>query len=278
MPGRNNNVAATLGQMGKKLRSCPIRATLHFNILSLLKKTGKKGERVMKRSIIVCLAIGLLLAVGSSAMAAGGGITATLHDLSVTGTGGIAVGTATETRICVFCHAPHNPTAATAGPLWNHTMSGATTFTPYSNPLGAMKSGLTPGNPGAVSKLCLSCHDGSIAVNAYGGAAGSGTQLSGRFQIGAVTAGNSDLSKHHPVGIDYTAAMVAEDANGLGGLNDPSTAFAGNNAVMISDVLKAGMVECVSCHSVHDKNNTGSKFLWTDDNTQSQLCLTCHDK
>ncbi|HEY3349170.1 MAG TPA: cytochrome c3 family protein [Thermoanaerobaculia bacterium] len=36
-------------------------------------------------------------------------------------------------------------------------------------------------------------------------------------------------------------------------------------------------MECGTCHSVHNKGNTGESLLWRSD-AQSRLCLTCHDK
>jgi predicted CXXCH cytochrome family protein len=37
------------------------------------------------------------------------------------------------------------------------------------------------------------------------------------------------------------------------------------------------MLECTSCHSVHNTGNTGERLLWRSD-VRSQLCLSCHDK
>jgi predicted CXXCH cytochrome family protein len=36
-------------------------------------------------------------------------------------------------------------------------------------------------------------------------------------------------------------------------------------------------MECGSCHSVHNKGNSGETLLWRSD-AGSRLCLTCHDK
>ena len=36
-------------------------------------------------------------------------------------------------------------------------------------------------------------------------------------------------------------------------------------------------MECSTCHSVHNKGNTGETLLWRSDQN-SELCLTCHDK
>ena len=96
----------------------------------------------MKKYILVCFAIGLMLAFGSIAMAGsapGTGIQNTLHDLSNTGAGGAAIGQTAETRICVFCHTPHfSAKKSDMGtinyyPLWNHSLSTIATYTPYTN-------------------------------------------------------------------------------------------------------------------------------------------------
>jgi len=60
-------------------------------------------------------------------------------------------------ELCVYCHTPHGATAG-ATPLWNRDLSGAT-YVPYqSSSLDA--TGI--GQPGGTSKLCLSCHDGTM--------------------------------------------------------------------------------------------------------------------
>ena len=63
----------------------------------------------------------------------------------------------TESDVCIFCHTPHH--ASGDGPLWNHQMSGAS-YTPYSS--STLKA--TVGQPTGSSRLCLSCHDGTVAL------------------------------------------------------------------------------------------------------------------
>ena len=81
----------------------------------------------------------------------------TVHNLSVSGPGGVRA--TSETRVCVFCHAPHN--ASPSGPLWNRAAPGST-YLPYSSSTAAA----APGQPTGASLLCLSCHDGTIALGA----------------------------------------------------------------------------------------------------------------
>ena len=249
----------------------------------------------MKKSILISFVIGLVLAMGSVAMAItpGAGITGTLHDLSSTGSGGIAIGQATETRICIFCHTPHFAAKASdfTGvnatvkyfPLWNHEMSTATyqTYTNGTDVPNMVSAQLNAvlGQPGGVSKLCLSCHDGSIAINSYGhyqsnptvgaGSGSTGIIMPGSYKIG----GSGDLSNHHPVGFNYANVSAVDDE-----IYDASSPLNGGTGLTINDVLWNGNVECVSCHSVHNKKNEGFKFLWVNDNNGSALCLSCHNK
>src|ERR1051326_4728424 len=82
-------------------------------------------------------------------------VLATKHDLSVAGSGTIKA--TIESEVCFFCHTPHRGTGQT--PLWNHTLSSVT-YTPYSSSTAKA----TIGQPTGASKLCLSCHDGTVAI------------------------------------------------------------------------------------------------------------------
>jgi predicted CXXCH cytochrome family protein len=240
----------------------------------------------------------------------GCGINLTVHDLSA---GAYAANPAdnyttnAEPRICIFCHAPHNSiplSAANFGdantglpaapdafdylPLWNHTLQTDLTYTPYYNGPGAPQTGPQSSQAIALgmtingtSLLCLSCHDGSVAVNSYGNASqpahsvsGGGATLTGsRFIIGAVgTLGVKSLQNHHPIGFSYDQAQLLDN-----GLRLSSHAMGG--AGLVSDHLygATGTMQCGTCHSVHNTLNTGESLLWRSDG-QSRLCLTCHDK
>ena len=166
-------------------------------------------------------------------------------------------------EICIVCHTPHNAdmTVATA-PLWNHEV---TVFTPYvlysSSTLNA-----TVGQPGDESKLCLSCHDGTVALENFGGVTGS----TNNYVTGTALVG-TDISDDHPISFTYDAALATAD----GGLYDPTTANSGLGGTITVDMLFSGRLECASCHDVHD--DALGMFLRID-NAASALCLTCHDK
>ena len=108
-------------------------------------------------------------------------------------------------EICVVCHTPHNATTATT-PLLNHTLTKAT-FTVYSSP----SLNATVGQPSASSLACLSCHDGTVAIDAFGGNTGT-TFMTGGDKLG------TDLSNDHPVSFTFDAALATAD----GGLNNPT--------------------------------------------------------
>jgi hypothetical protein len=100
-----------------------------------------------------------------------------------------AAGTGGTDEVCVYCHTPHfaNPEAVDA-PLWNRMNSGAV-YTPYSS--STMDT--TPGQPTGNSVACLSCHDGTVALDALVNAPGRG--------LGTSTTGVSNPSYTFPSGV-----------------------------------------------------------------------------
>lgn len=190
-----------------------------------------------------------LALVAATSITARAAITGTAHDLSGSGWG--------STEKCAYCHTPHNAKADKLVPLWNHS-SSATTFTLYSS----STFNATPGQPAGTSKACLSCHDGTVAMDSFGTNAGI------HLMTSAAKLG-SDLSDDHPISFTYDAALVTAD----GGLVTPSSASFVDAAHNVP--LFAGKMECASCHDVHD--NTFGKFL-RKSNAGSALCLTCHVK
>ncbi|MFQ6108814.1 MAG: cytochrome C, partial [Candidatus Aminicenantales bacterium] len=111
------------------------------------------------RKALILSAIALLGVLVTVALAQ---ISGTAHDFS-----GDTWNTSGE--ICIVCHTPHNAdTSVSAAPLWNHDVTTATYTLYSSSTLDA-----TLGQPGDISKLCLSCHDGTVAIDSFGGATGS---------------------------------------------------------------------------------------------------------
>ena len=168
----------------------------------------------------------------------------------------------TTGQICLVCHAAHNADVAVSNaPLWNHETTTAT-FTTYNS--ATMQA--TTGQPDASSKLCLSCHDGTVAVDNFGGETGGTHFLTGNTLLG------TDLSDDHPLSFVYDPSLASAD----GGLHDPTTTNSGLGGTITQDMLIDNKVQCASCHDVH--NGSGVTKLLRKTNNGSELCLTCHNK
>jgi predicted CXXCH cytochrome family protein len=182
-------------------------------------------------------------------------ILGTKHDLSIAGPGNVRA--TSESEVCLFCHTPHRGTGET--PLWNHTLSMAT-YTPYSS----STTRATIGQPTGASKLCLSCHDGTVAI---GMVRSRPTAIPMRNSITTMPTGPSnlgtDLSDDHPISFVYNSALAS--ANGE--LNDPSV------LIHAAKLDSTSQLQCTSCHNPHD--NQFGKFL-VRDNYASGLCVECH--
>lgn len=169
-------------------------------------------------------------------------------------------------QLCIFCHTPHNAdTTVTDAPLWNHAVTNRT-YQLYNSPT----MDATVSQPSGSSKLCLSCHDGTVAVDSYGGRAGI-IFLGGDIAIGA-----DELSNDHPISFTYDDALAARD----GELFSPSSSPSGLGSTIAEDLLFNYQLECGSCHDVHNGPAAAAvnDSLLVITQAQSQLCLTCHDK
>jgi len=168
--------------------------------------------------------------------------------------------------ICKPCHTPHH-TKALAAPLWNHELS-TETYTMYDSP--TMDANVSP-QPGGMSKMCLSCHDGTVALENYGNTTNGTFFIYGEDLIG------TDLRDDHPISFIYDTVLSTKD----GELYDPSTKLSGiigSSGTIQEDMLFQGRMECSSCHDVHNTRAVPGTKLLLKDNTGSALCLTCHDK
>lgn len=201
-------------------------------------------------------AILALLLFGLPALPAAESVISSKHNLSVSGPGDIRA--TLESEICIFCHTPHRATGVQ--PLWNHTLSEAA-YTPYNS--STLKA--TIGQPNGSSRLCLSCHDGTVALGKVNSRAASIEMRGGvtTLPAGATRLG-TDLSDDHPVSFTYDAALVT--ANGQ--LREPSAL---NQKVRLDH---NNQMQCTSCHDPH--NNEFGKFM-VQNNTASSLCLECHN-
>jgi len=237
-------------------------------------------------------------------------IASTRHNLSVSGPGEVVADS--ESRICVFCHTPHAASTAPGTPLWNRQLSQQT-YTPYtSSSLDAESIAGQLDQPAGSSRLCLSCHDGTLAigtVNVIGGTLDFTIGMSGSAAGGVMPADSgeqtgftrnlgTDLRNDHPISFTYDTLLANTD----GELRDPANEAhiglrsPGTRPTLPLEATGAGgaaQVQCASCHDPHIVSvdaTTNNKFLRLNrfqnaapaegifSETQDIVCLGCHRK
>ncbi len=246
---------------------------------------------------------GLLTAAFAGQAAAQTTVVGSPHDLSATTTGDNA-------EICVYCHTPHGAKNE-QGPLWNKPLNPQT-YTAYDSTTidGSIIGTTTDLTVASVSIACLTCHDGTQAMDSVINAPGTGTG-------GMVSSGNTmssvantfanigiDLSNDHPIAIQYGGFEVAgvqidPDFENLAGKLETAeingtdvwwietgvTPDVRNKTDLIlytRDYLGSDQpfVECATCHDPHagDVSLTAEVNFLRISNTGSNLCLACHIK
>lgn len=199
-----------------------------------------------------------------------------------------------ETQICVFCHTPHGANTG-ATPLWNRKLAGNGYTQSYvlydSNTLDAKQVQGSLDQPGGSSKLCLSCHDGTVAVgnvNVLNGisptpnpqgtstiaTSGGTTMPTGSGATSGFTRNlGTDLSNDHPISVSYNDTLANRD----GELRYPSAnpTLIGVRTATVKPKLKLektgtpganqAQVQCATCHDPHiretDTTVGNQKFL-----------------
>ena len=182
------------------------------------------------------------------------------HDLSATGP---VTAKSVRADACVFCHGSHSTLSTTdsavTAPLWNRDLPVNTYNTYDSSTYNAGAASAAMGR----SKLCLSCHDGTIAPGQT--LSGEFTPLEGDSKGGLL---GTDLSRDHP----FAIRPVDDGQLALSLFTDPPETQ--DPTVQ----LRSGVIDCLTCHSSHvpDLDPTVPKFL-VRSNRSGALCLACHD-
>jgi len=261
-----------------------------------------------KAKLASAVVVGLLATTSSQA-----GIVGSKHDFSGVGW--------SKNQICLPCHAPHavdnGNQSYKAGILWNHELTKKTTglkYDLYSS--SGVTSETTDLDPNSI--LCMSCHDGTVALDSFGGATGTQFMSSSSALKGA----GGDLTGNHPVGT--VAAYPTDSAGKLStrtSYADPQDMSKGGYRVALSKVTTSTttggvttttsqyLVGCGTCHNPHNGLNqakgdgmlrvpqnqvvtVGGTSALNKDGTAaalrpagstysvpgSGLCLTCHIK
>jgi hypothetical protein len=235
-----------------------------------------------------------LLTFGGTASA---GIADTKHNL---GSGaGLANRnqTSNTAEICVFCHTPHGGSTDAPVPLWNKRLgaagapAGGGTYTTYDTLQTPSLDGQVAA-VGSISMACLSCHDGTQAMDNVINAPGSGglttdgggndglaytwtgstVNAAGRLSSGVALIG-TDLSNDHPIGIQYCGGGLTGSGTSVtgtcldGDFNQPETKTINGNQIFWVDTGGAdkqrtdlplyqrsagGLGPMVECASCHD--------------------------
>ncbi|MHC4475455.1 MAG: cytochrome c3 family protein [Planctomycetota bacterium] len=152
---------------------------------------------------------------------------------------------------CRYCHTPHGAMPRTPG--WSRRLSNAVYKIYESSSLEAKV-----GQPTGPSKLCLSCHDGTVAMARTGGGKGGVYIIPGGANLG------TDLSDDHPISFVYSEELSAKDAQ----IRSPS---------MLPPSLRLDRskeLQCTTCHNAHD--NPYGHFLVMS-NERSVMCVSCHN-
>jgi hypothetical protein len=253
-----------------------------------------------------------------SALAFGGaapttGVLGSVHDMRASA-GAVDIGG--NDRVCAFCHTPHHAYQGTNPsdyyPLWSRQLD-VQSFTPYaSSTINAIDwaADIAIGP----TRLCMSCHDGTIAPDQHYGNIGvvaglseniPGMGVGSTWMGGAgVGAGVAGLSNDHPVGFNYDTVATGPASgnpdgaliNSSGAQEDPwirqasdlLTYEGGPYSIKVADRLFVDpsdgtrYMTCATCHDVHNKKNadlaTSPNYLVLAPQKDSALCLTCHIK
>lgn len=204
----------------------------------------------MKKIILLlCLIISVMFLADAQS------IVNTKHNLSVSGPGDVKA--STETEICIFCHTPHK--SSPVAPLWNRSNPG-TVYTLYSSStLQAL-----PGQPDGSSILCLSCHDGTVALGSVLNQI-TPIDFSGTVNMPVGSSNlSTDLRDDHPISFVYDASLAASDQQ----IKTPSS-------ITPPVVLENSKMQCTSCHDAHGSNND---YFLLASTQYSALCNSCHQK
>ena len=210
---------------------------------------------------------------------ASAGIRDTKHNLSISGTGDVKA--VSETQICIFCHTPHN--SHPAQPLWNHELSAVVNYINYaSSTLQSYASEAEAPPIDGHSKLCLSCHDGTVAI---GSIISGGDEIlmvpvdvidaSGKL-IGGPGYLGTDLSGGHPISIIFDEALAGKRNSAEPPLTRLKWPIVDTDIKLYPTQNGYG-VQCTSCHDPHENKAAGGWPPFWQKATHDEVCMVCHE-
>jgi predicted CXXCH cytochrome family protein len=268
-------------------------------------ETNKRTRKTLK-SLLAALG-GAAVLLGALApldeAAAQTGIRNTRHNLGTGGLSGANQFSGTD-EVCVFCHTPHGSNATVSAPMWNKATPPATAYQVYSTSTSSTIDGALatdgPGSGaaaaiGSVSIACLSCHDGTQAMNSMINQPGSGGyNAAGANMAGTWTAGTGptpvdtgtgrlgagianldvNLRNDHPIGIQYCGGGFTTAASA-------GTCGDGDFVPPIATVIAGTRVFWVETGANTTRNKSDmilyNRSFGGANPEPSVECATCHD-
>jgi predicted CXXCH cytochrome family protein len=233
-------------------------------------------------TVLLAAALVALLCAGMPPKAlAKGSILNSPHNLSVSGGSGAHAIAYDEIRVCVFCHTPHNArNTGGLAPLWNRALPSEAGYTMYDSDVFRQKVLVRSSVPTGSSRICLSCHDGTLALNSYGGPVlkgGGGANMPITMPSDSLRSKNAnltrDLSDDHPISFEYSASLISQAQLVAPGALPPEV-----------HLDKNSNMQCTSCHDPHDNEYGNFLVMNNGDPTKpgysptvtSPLCVSCH--
>lgn len=231
--------------------------------------------RLLLKMGLIALVV-MLATAGFASQAPKSDIYGSAHDFLKAGEYAEANGASYQ--LCNYCHIAHKFGSAPTGPgylLWNHTLSSVASYGVYTS--DTMQS--TPTDLGGqltVSNLCLSCHDGTVAVNSW-----YEPQLESDFttplpqgtKFMAEEHTVKDLTKQHPINFTYPDATTATNI----GLRVAADSKSIDGSLTVP--LYAGKMQCATCHDPHagKADLFFRSFPSTPEQTKTgSFCVYCH--
>jgi predicted CXXCH cytochrome family protein len=232
----------------------------------------------------------LLVAQGASA-----GIFNTKHNLGSTGVNAASNFSGTS-EICVFCHTPHGADATAAVPLWNRNLTPGAAYTTYDQ-LGSTTLDAEIEPIGSVSLACLSCHDGTQAMDALINEPGSGAEnwafrtgvwsgqaatVGGRLgPVNVITNLGTDLTDDHPIGVQYAGGGYAlSNPHGPGrdpDFNQAESKIVGASRIWWVNTSPEGGTSDFERTDMKLYTRTASRGVFVGEPQPYVECASCHD-
>jgi predicted CXXCH cytochrome family protein len=247
---------------------------------------SRGGRRPTPPTAALALALLALLRPGPAAAQT---IRGSAHDLS---SGSTAVVRSTSTRLCEFCHTPHGGGAFVQ---WSHRASAYAGTYAWSAGAATGSGTALPTSLKLHSRLCLGCHDGTVALGDLVDAglgpavltvpdvATAGHQVTGgklaTGNLNLIGAGGS-LGTHHPLSIPYAGQATY---NGISSGVPPAKV---NNTIGVGTYWTTTTAGCTSatglCTTATGTATNGAGIQLYPDVAGTQVnlgleCSTCHE-